>query len=85
MRKDSEKERKTSIIQAAILGRVERLAGSGFDSNPFSQDTDQWRAFVEGWSRSLDDPITRILQQGKKIAPKYTEPRRDRYDLGSVE
>ncbi len=77
MRKLCDKERKSSIIQAAILGRVERLAGSGAESNPFPQSSDQWLAFQEGWSRSLDDPITRYLQQDKKAlrtAPSRIRP-----------
>ena len=73
MPKDSEKERKTSIIQATILGRVERLAGNGLDTNPFSQGSDQWKAFKDGWSRPLDNPITKILQQGKKSLQDFSD------------
>jgi hypothetical protein len=73
MPRDSEKERKTSIIQATILGRVERLAGNGLDSNPFPHESDQWKAFKDGWSRSLDNPITKILQQGKKSLRDFSE------------
>ena len=70
---NSEKERKSSLIQATILGRVERLAGSGLDSNPFSQGSEQWIAFKEGWSRPLDNPITKLLRQGKKTLGDYSE------------
>ena len=73
MPRDSERERKSSLIQATILGRVERLAGSGLDSNPFTQGSDQWIAFKDGWSRPLDNPITKMLQQGKKSLKDLTE------------
>ena len=73
MIKDNEKDRKSSLIQATILGRVERLAGSGLDSNPFPQGTDQWLAFKEGWSRPLDNPISKLLRQNKKSLGEYSE------------
>jgi hypothetical protein len=73
MPKLSEKERKSSLIQATILGRVERLAGSSLDTNPYPQGSDQWIAFKEGWSRPLDSPITKLLQQGKKALAEFSE------------
>lgn len=74
MSKMSDKERKTSIVQAAVLGRVERLAGNGLEVNPFPEGSDQWRAFQEGWTRSLDNPISRILQQNRKTLRNVPEP-----------
>ena len=73
MPKLSEKERKSSLIQATILGRVERLAGSSLDINPFPHGSDQWNAFKEGWTRPLDSPISKLLQQGKKALAEFSE------------
>lgn len=73
MPKESEKERKSSIIQATILGRVERLTGSTLDSNPFPRGSDQWVAFKDGWIRPLDNPISKILQQSKKTLRDLSE------------
>jgi hypothetical protein len=79
MRRECEKDRKTSIIQAAVLGRVERLAGSGLEASPFPHESDLGRAFVEWWSRSLDNPIMRMIQQGKKSLRDMAETARDSY------
>jgi hypothetical protein len=58
--------RKSSIIQSAILGRVERLLGSSIDSNPFEMKSELSQAFLIGYSRSVDNPIIKDIQQGKK-------------------
>jgi hypothetical protein len=47
-----------SLVQAKILGRVERIMGSDCDVNPFPVASPQWNAFREGWLRELDDPIS---------------------------
>ena len=45
-----------TLVQATMLGRVERLTGISIQSNPYSKGSDPWIAFSEGWNRSLDDP-----------------------------
>jgi hypothetical protein len=47
------------LMQAKILGRVERLMGSDSTVNPFPVRSKEWEAFREGWFLDLDDPVTR--------------------------
>ena len=52
---------KPTLVQATFLGRVERLAGNGIDSNPYPVDSNLWIAFIEGWRRQLDNPLTETI------------------------
>jgi hypothetical protein len=52
------KNKNGSLLQAKILGRVERIMGSNCNVNPFPAESPQWYAFREGWLRELDDPIS---------------------------
>jgi hypothetical protein len=62
----NDKLTKISITQAKILGRVERLTGNCLESNPFPKETEQWAAFIEGWTRSIDNPILSVVYPGKE-------------------
>ena len=54
---DYRKERAANLLQATILGRVERLMGSGFEANPYPPGSELWEAFLEGYRRELDNPL----------------------------
>jgi len=47
------------LLQAKVLGRVERLLGRNFRVNPYPDTSKEWEAFREGWFQALDDPISR--------------------------
>ena len=57
---------KASLVQAEILGRVERLAGNSIKSNPYSEGSERWVAFNNGWNRKLDDPLIDSIRKSKQ-------------------
>ncbi len=56
----------TLEMQAKLLGRVERLLGSASSANPFSDESNLWGAFHEGWSRPIDEPVTTRRLRSRK-------------------
>ncbi len=62
----STKEYKHTVLQAKVLGRVERLLGSDCNANPFPEMTKQWTAFREGWFRDLTNSLSCELRTGNK-------------------
>ena len=66
--------RNVTLLQAKILGRVERLLGRDCNVNPYPDTSAEWEAFREGWFLALDDPISRDFRT-------YGIKRRDRLSL----
>lgn len=61
------------LLQAKILGRVERLLGRDCVVNPYPARSEQWEAFQEGWFRDLGDPITREICKRSKAGNRQLQ------------
>ncbi len=62
---------KSTVVQATILGRVERLSGNRIGSNPYPKGSDLWSAFRDGWNRLLNDPLVESLRKNKEAPELY--------------